>query len=153
MATLPGLTVQLLDAAWQLALLVIPLLYLGFLGYGLARNDISIATVITSQRSYTLHVGVYTVAGLLAGGVPVLTLGSPAGVLIGGAAVFAATVYRVSDSPVPEPTPLDLDAWPDRVKLPWLAVPLLAAAAVATGNTLVQSVTALVFLSAVFWEV
>ncbi|MFB6295060.1 MAG: hypothetical protein ABEI97_04835, partial [Candidatus Nanohaloarchaea archaeon] len=85
--------------------------------------------------------------------IPVLTLDSPAGIVIGGAAATAATVYRVSDDGLPAPVDLDLAAWPDRVKLPWILVPVLAAAAVATGNTLLQSVAAIIFLSAVFWQV
>ncbi|MDY6761571.1 MAG: hypothetical protein SVY41_00820 [Candidatus Nanohaloarchaea archaeon] len=153
MATLPGVAVQVLDAAWQVGRTVVPLLYLGFLGYGLSRHDPSVESVIASQRDYTLHVGVPVVGGLLAGALPVLALDTRFGLAVGGAITVAATVYAATDGDMPAPSGLDLGTWPDRLKLPWLLVPALAAAAIVTGDALLQSVTVLVFLSAVFWEV
>ncbi|MDY6766238.1 MAG: hypothetical protein SVW77_02620 [Candidatus Nanohaloarchaea archaeon] len=152
MATLPGLTVTLLDAAWQVALVTVPLLYLGFLGYGLARHGSSLAAVVTSQRGYTVRYGTYTVAGLLLGALPVLAVGRTTGVLIGAAITAAATFYGVLQEESAS-VGLDLSTWRGRLRLPWTLVPVLAVAAAVSRTPLLQSLAALVFLSAVFWEV
>lgn len=155
MPTLPGLVLQLIEASWQLSLAFLPLLYLGFLGDAVGHEDTGSfwETIIWGQRSYTLGYGVYTVAGLLLGALPLLALEGNTGLLAGGLVAGAATVYGYMKTDLSGPRELDLGIWNDRLRLPWLLVPLLSVAALATGDLLLKSLVALVFLSAVFWEV
>lgn len=155
MPTLPGLVLQLIEAAWSLSLEFLPLMYLGFLLYAFTQDqqDTALATVIRSQLSYPLHYGTFLVTGLLIGAVPVISMDGLAGAVIGGDVAFAALIYGYLKIGLPERTELDLETWPDRLKLPWTVVPVLAAASIATGDPLLKSLTALVFLSTIFWKV
>lgn len=152
MPTLPGLLIELVSAAWQLSLVVIPVLYLVFLGHSLGRER-SLAAAVHSQRGYTRHYGVHVAAGLLAGGASLMAIGGGAGAVLGGAVALAAWLYSYLERDVPERQEVDTASWRGRLALSWLLVPLLAAAALATMAPLLQSLVALVFLTTVFWEV
>ncbi|MDY6770178.1 MAG: hypothetical protein SVU88_04360 [Candidatus Nanohaloarchaea archaeon] len=155
MPTLPALVLTVIEGAWQLALVVVPLLYLGFLGYAFGRDGEggAVTTVIRSQRTYTLHYGVPVVGGLLAGGAALAALGGITGYVVGGAAVLAACLHAYMERGLPAPTTVALDDWRGHLQLAWIGVPVLAAAALLTGNLLLQHLTGIAFLSTVFWEV
>lgn len=155
MPTIPGLVLQVVDASWQLSIEFLPFLYLGFLGDALGNKNTGNfwETVIWGQRAYTLHYGVYTVAGLLLGALSLIALGGTAGLISGGVVAGTTTVYGYRKKGIPERVSLDLSTWKGRLTVPWLLVPVLSVAALATGDALLKSLVALVFLSAVFWEV
>ncbi|MDY6774110.1 MAG: hypothetical protein SVS85_02820 [Candidatus Nanohaloarchaea archaeon] len=155
MATLVGLVLELVEASWKLSVEFLPLLYLGFLGYALAEDQENslLATAVRSQESYTLHYGLYIVAGLVVGGLSVSVLGGMEGLLSGGAVALTACIYGYMKEGVPEMEELELESWTEGIELLWLIVPLLAVAGLVTGDPLVKSVVALAFYSAVFWEV
>ncbi len=152
MPTIPGLVLQLLQGAWDLAVAFIPLLYLGFLGYALG-TERSVAAAVHSQHAYPLRYGVATIGGLIVGGISTAAIGGTVGLVVGGTVALAACLYSAMKRGVPGTRDLDLTGWRGRMKLLWLAVPFLAAAAVATGNMLLNHIVALAFLSTVFWEV
>ncbi len=152
MATLDvGLIVVLVEQIWDLSVLVIPFLFIGFfLLYLVQRNVDSFASLaISSQRDMALHYSGYVLIGIALGGV-VQILASNS--YMGAFAAAVPIVYGVLQQDLPDPTILQPATITDYAHFTWIAVPFLAVLAIVAGNILLQSVVALIFYSTIFWE-
>lgn len=149
---LAGATVTLLDAAWTLSAQLVPLVFLAFLLLVPRMDGSFAARIVASQRDATLRYGLHLTAGFLAGGAVTLLVSGPAGLAAAAALVAAAGMYAYwlhGDIAA-----ADLGAgWNRRVALLWLAVPILAAAALLTQDPVLTRVAALVFYGTIFWVI
>ncbi|MCJ7478695.1 MAG: hypothetical protein MUP63_00770 [Candidatus Nanohaloarchaeota archaeon QJJ-7] len=155
MTTLTSVVMALLESTWSLTIEFIPLLYLGFLGYALAldRERGILEDSIRSQRDYTLYYGLYILAGLVFGGVVVMYVEGLPGMVTGGFVALSACIYSYFEKGEPDKRGLELEGLKGAISVLWLAAPVLAVAGIVSGNSLMKSLVALIFLSAIFWEV
>lgn len=152
MATDPfGVGVTVVEAAWELSTLTVPVILLGFLAYYAAMRDTdTVTTLVRGQRDMSLRYGVHLIIGLVMAGAAHLATGSlPIALAITG----IAALYAVHTQELPGGEAVTLDAWRDKLHLFWILTPVLAAAAVVSMHPLLQSLTALVFYGVIFWEI
>lgn len=141
---------MVLQAAWELSTLVVPALYLAALGYTVWTPDGTVVErVVTSQRGLVLQYGPAVTAGIILGGAATVLAGS---VVPGLTIIVGVTLYTVWREAPRKPERIRLETWQGRLRLPWVAVPVLAAGAVLTGDVLLRSVVAVIFYSTIFWE-
>lgn len=150
--TLAGATVAVLEATWLLSARLVPLVFLAFLLI-VPRMDGSLAArLVASQRDATLRYGLHLTAGLLAGGVVTLLVPGTIGTAAAAGLVAAAGLYAHRERGVTAAAELGA-GWNRRVTLLWLAVPLLAAAALLTQDAVLTRAAALVFYGTIFWVI
>lgn len=148
-----SLTVAVLEATWRLSLLAVPAIYLAMLLYVPLRDDGTVVErLATSQRGLVLQYGQVLVAGLIGGGAVRVLVGGGIGTAAGAVVAAAAGVVAVVQEEPRPPRKMHLDTWRGWPALSWLAVPVLAAAALVTGDVVVRSAVALIFYSTIFWE-
>lgn len=142
----------LLEATWRLSADLVPAILLAFLLLVPRMDGDLPGRIIASQRDATLRYGLHLTAGLLGGGAVTLLVPGPAGLGIATAVVaaMAALAYRTEDTVAAAEIG---DDWRARIALAWLALPVLAAAALATQDPVLKRATALVLYGTIFWVV
>ncbi len=146
-----GVAVAVIEAAWTASRLTAGSLLLVLLGvyWWWYRDAVRpLDALVRGQRRMILAYGPVIVGGCVAGGVLALLSGSR---LLGAAVVAAVTGHALVTREMPEAADAQLSGWRDYRLLAWLPVPLVAVGAV-LGQPLLQSVAALVFYGALFWN-
>lgn len=146
--------VAIAEQSWQLAMDMIPVAYLVFfIVYILKKGDTgeTVDVIVTGQRDLSLLYGVYLIIGFALGGTAMLLL--PDGLLIGAGIVTACGLYAYRNEELPDVNAIDWETRTAPVHLFWLLVPVLSAAALLTQSTLLSSTVALIFATAIFWNI
>lgn len=147
-----GIAVAVLDATWQFSVHLVPVILLALAGIAAWATDDLVAAAVRSQQVLTVRYGLALVAGLVAGGV--VSAAAPGiGGLAAGAVIVAVAGWWAVERHGTDVDPLPLEGWRDRARLAWLALPVLAVAALASGDLLLKHVVAVLFYSTIFWEI
>lgn len=145
--------IAIVEQVWAVSMLVIPVLFLGFLAaYWYRHRDAALtAVLVRSQRDLTLQYGLYVTAGCYLGGTVAYLL--PDGVLLGAVIAAAFAVYAYMSEPFPEAGAATFTGKQGVYNVVWAVTPVLALAAVVGGVPVVQQVVALIFYAALFWAI
>lgn len=150
--TLAAGAVTLLEAAWLLSARLVPAVFLAFLLLVPRMDGPLPARIVASQRDATLRYGLHLTAGVLAGGAVTLLVPGTGGTAAAAAIVAAAGSYAYRLYGGIDAAELGT-GWNRRVSLVWLAVPLLAAAALVSQDPVLTRAAALVFYGTIFWVI
>lgn len=148
-----GLVVTFVEHVWDVSVVFVPALFILFFVFYMTQREVPSfpSLAISSQRDMALHYSTYVLTGAVVGGIVAMLLPG-SGVMLGALVAVLPVLYGLLREELPEPTVLQLDGVMDAVHLVWVGVPVLAAAAIVSGQILLQSVVALVFYATIFWE-
>lgn len=152
-----ALIVQVLDSSWVVSMGVIPFLLLAFpAAYIVLADRARLQSIFHAYRAVTLRYGLYILAGTVVAGyagmilglatIPVQALGAVCIAVFLGYGLHHEGVGAIQ---IEYP---DADGWRTWLPYAWLLIPPLAVAAVVAWHPLLQSLSAVVFYSYVFWR-
>lgn len=146
--------IAIVEQVWAVSILVIPVLFLGFLAvYGYRHRGAApwSAMLARSQRDLTLQYGLYVTAGCYLGGTVAYLL--PDGVVLGAVVAATFAVYAYLAEPFPDAGTVTFTGKQGLYNIVWSVTPVLALAAVLSGAVVVQQVVTLIFYAALFWAI
>lgn len=152
-----ALIVQVLDGSWTVSMGIVPFLLLAFpAAYLILEDRTPLQSVFHAYRAVTLRYGLYILAGTVVAGYAGMILGLSPVLLqvLGAVCILAFLGYGVHHEGVGaiQIEYPDADGWRAWLPYAWILIPPLAVAAVVAWNPLLQSLSAVVFYSYVFWR-